>query len=205
MLKSSDHTATIANLDESTVRCGSGYSIRKAVITPSRIGTMLPTYRLSSATTRLCSRMKAVARSSRRHRRAGVREESERPSQVRVPSARASTISLRPPTSQQVSGRSSSSVAIIVGWLVSLPLWGDTKAWQVVSTPYEGRQDMVTSMTAASVPVPVDVVAGEQVVNGLLEVRLRAATSLDQCDPRGCVRNKDVTQSVAAVATEPED
>jgi low affinity Fe/Cu permease len=23
-------------------------------------------------------------------------------------------------------------VAIIVGWLVSLPLWGDTKAWQVI-------------------------------------------------------------------------
>jgi hypothetical protein len=36
------------------------YSIRKAVITPSRIGTRLPTYRVSSATSRLCSRMKAV-------------------------------------------------------------------------------------------------------------------------------------------------
>ena len=30
------------------------------IITPSRIGTMLPTYRVSSATSRLCSRMKAV-------------------------------------------------------------------------------------------------------------------------------------------------
>ena len=39
---------------------GRGYSILKAVITPSRIGTMLPTYRVSSATSWLCSRMKAV-------------------------------------------------------------------------------------------------------------------------------------------------
>jgi hypothetical protein len=39
---------------------GSNYSIRSSVITPSRIGTMLATYRLSSATSRLCSRMKAV-------------------------------------------------------------------------------------------------------------------------------------------------
>jgi hypothetical protein len=56
---------------------------------------------------------------------------------------------------------------------------------------------VVTAMTAAAVPVPVDVVAREQPVNGLLEVRLRAATSLDQGDARGCVRNKDVTESVA--------
>jgi hypothetical protein len=34
--------------------------MRKAVITPSRIGTRLPTYRVSSATSRLCSRMKVT-------------------------------------------------------------------------------------------------------------------------------------------------
>jgi hypothetical protein len=56
-------------------------------------------------------------------------------------------------------------------------------------------------MTAAAVPVPVNVVARAHPVNGHLEVRLRAATSLDQCDTRGCVRNKDVTQAIAAVAT----
>ena len=44
----------------SAVGSDSRYSIRKAVITPSRIGTMLPTYRVSSATSWLCSRMKAV-------------------------------------------------------------------------------------------------------------------------------------------------
>ncbi len=42
---------------QSTGGWGFDYSIRKAVITPSRIGTMLPTYRVSSATSRLCSRM----------------------------------------------------------------------------------------------------------------------------------------------------
>jgi hypothetical protein len=57
-------------------------------------------------------------------------------------------------------------------------------------------------MTEAAVLVPVDVVAREQPVNGLLEVRLGAATSLDQCDARSCVRNKDVTRSVDAVATD---
>jgi hypothetical protein len=60
-------------------------------------------------------------------------------------------------------------------------------------------------MTAAAMPMPVDVVAREQPVNGLFEVGLGAAASLDQCDARGCVRNKDVTQTVAAVATEPTD
>jgi len=60
-------------------------------------------------------------------------------------------------------------------------------------------------MTAAAVPVPVNVVAGKQPVNGLLEVRLGAAASLDQGDARGCVRNKDVTQAIAPVATKLKD
>src|SRR4029453_8313439 len=64
---------------------------------------------------------------------------------------------------------------------------------------------MVTAVTAAPVPVPIDVVTREQPVNGLLEVRLGAAASLDHCDARGCVRNKDMTQTVAAAATEPTD
>jgi hypothetical protein len=42
-------------------------------------------------------------------------------------------------------------------------------------------------------------------LNGILEVGLGAAPSLDQCDACGCTRKKDVTQSVAAVATELKD
>src|SRR4029453_6424295 len=64
---------------------------------------------------------------------------------------------------------------------------------------------MVTAVTAAAVPVPIDVLTREQPINGLLEVRLGAAASLDQGDTRGCVRNKDMTQTVAAAATEALD
>ena len=55
---------------------------------------------------------------------------------------------------------------------------------------------MVTAVTAAAVPVPVAAVAGKQPVNGVLEIELRAAPSLDQRDARGCMRNKDMTQPV---------
>ena len=64
---------------------------------------------------------------------------------------------------------------------------------------------MVTAMTGAAVPVPIDVVAGKQPINGILQVELGAAPSLDQCEAGRCVRNKDMTQSVAAVATELND
>jgi hypothetical protein len=64
---------------------------------------------------------------------------------------------------------------------------------------------VITSVTAAAVPVPIDVVPRKQPVKGLLQVGFGAAAGLDQGDARGCVRNKDVTQSVAAVATELTD
>ena len=66
------------------------------------------------------------------HRLAGVREEIERPA--------AGTRARRPPfdrfveaTYQRVSRPPFFlfCVAIVVGWLVSLPLWADAKAWQV--------------------------------------------------------------------------
>ena len=64
---------------------------------------------------------------------------------------------------------------------------------------------MVTAVAAASMPVPVDVLAREQPVNGVLEIGLGAASGLDQCDASGCMRNKDMTQTVAAVAAELTD
>jgi hypothetical protein len=54
-------------------------------------------------------------------------------------------------------------------------------------------------------PVPVNVLAWEQPVNGVPEVGLGAAASLDQSDTSGCMRNKDVTQPVPAIATELTD
>jgi hypothetical protein len=54
-------------------------------------------------------------------------------------------------------------------------------------------------------PVPVNVLAGEQPVNGVLEIGLGAASSLDQCDAGGCMRNKDMTQAVAAIMAELKD
>ena len=64
---------------------------------------------------------------------------------------------------------------------------------------------MITAVAGAAVPVPVYVVAGKQPANGVLEVGLRAAPSLDQCDAGSCVRNKDLTQSVATIAAELKD
>jgi hypothetical protein len=60
-------------------------------------------------------------------------------------------------------------------------------------------------VTTAAVPVPVNVIAGEQPVNCVLEIRLGAASGLDQCNTSGGMRNEDVTQSVAAITTEPKD
>jgi hypothetical protein len=60
-------------------------------------------------------------------------------------------------------------------------------------------------VAGAAVPVPVNVVAGKQPVDGILEVGLGSTPSLHQSDTGGCVRNKDMTQSVAAVATELKD
>jgi hypothetical protein len=79
------------------------------------------------------------------------------------------------------------------------------KHWHRERRRHEGRQQVITAVTGAAVPVPIDVVAGKQPVNGILEVGLRAAPSLDQCDAGSCVRNEDLTQSVAAVATELKD
>jgi hypothetical protein len=64
---------------------------------------------------------------------------------------------------------------------------------------------VVSTVAAAAMPMPVKVLSWEQTVDGLLKVGLGAAPSLDQCDTRGCMRNKDVTQSVAPVTTELSD
>lgn len=64
---------------------------------------------------------------------------------------------------------------------------------------------MIAAMSAAAMPMPVNVVFGEQPVDGVLEIGLRAAAGLDQCDAGSRMRNKDVTQPVAAVATELSD
>jgi hypothetical protein len=64
---------------------------------------------------------------------------------------------------------------------------------------------MITAVTAATMPVSVDVLAGQQPANGVLEIRLGATAGLDQCKASSCMRNKDVTQPVAAVATELKD
>jgi hypothetical protein len=54
-------------------------------------------------------------------------------------------------------------------------------------------------------PWPVNVVSGEEPVDGVLEVRLRATTGFDQRDACGRMRNEDVTESVAPVTTEFHD
>lgn len=64
---------------------------------------------------------------------------------------------------------------------------------------------MVTTVTAATVPVSVNVLPGEQPVNGVLEIGLGAASGLNQCDASGCMWNKDMTQAVAAAAAELKD
>jgi hypothetical protein len=64
---------------------------------------------------------------------------------------------------------------------------------------------VVTAVTSAAVPMPVDVVAREQPVNCFLEVGLGAAARLDECDADGRVWDEDVTQPVAASATELEE
>jgi anionic cell wall polymer biosynthesis LytR-Cps2A-Psr (LCP) family protein len=64
---------------------------------------------------------------------------------------------------------------------------------------------MITSMAATTVPVPIDIVAGQQTINGDLKIGFGAAAGLDQGDAGRRVRNKDVTQTVAAVATELSD
>ena len=46
---------------------------------------------------------------------------------------------------------------------------------------------------------------GEQPLNGVPEIGLRAASCLNQCDAGGCMRNKDMTQAVAAVVAELTD
>jgi hypothetical protein len=64
---------------------------------------------------------------------------------------------------------------------------------------------MITAVSATTMPVSVDVLAGQQPVNGVLKIRLGAAAGLDQCDASGCMRNKHMTQPVTAVATELKD
>ena len=72
------------------------------------------------------------ATSCRQHRLAGVREETDRPA--------AATRARRSPFERFVEAAYQrvsrppffiACVAIVVAWLVSLPLWTDTKAWQV--------------------------------------------------------------------------
>ena len=64
---------------------------------------------------------------------------------------------------------------------------------------------MITAVTAAAVPMPVDVVPWEQPVNRILKVGLGAAAGFDQCEAGRCVWDKDVTQPVAAVTTKLKD
>jgi hypothetical protein len=64
---------------------------------------------------------------------------------------------------------------------------------------------VVTAVTTAAVAVPVAAVAGKQSINGVLEIELRAAPSLDQRDARGGMRNKDMTRPVPPLATELND
>jgi hypothetical protein len=64
---------------------------------------------------------------------------------------------------------------------------------------------MITAVAAAAMPVPVNVLAWQQPLNGILKIRLGAASGLDQRDASGGMRNKDVTQPVAAIATELHD
>jgi hypothetical protein len=54
-------------------------------------------------------------------------------------------------------------------------------------------------------PMPVDVLAWEQPLNGILKIRLGAAAGLDHCDAGGGMRNEDMTQPVAPPATELND
>jgi hypothetical protein len=49
---------------------------------------------------------------------------------------------------------------------------------------------MIPAVIAATMPVPVDVLAGQQPVNGVLKIRLGATAGLDQCEASGCMRNK---------------
>jgi hypothetical protein len=64
---------------------------------------------------------------------------------------------------------------------------------------------MITAVTAAAVPVPVDVVAWEQPVNRVLKIGLGAAAGFDQCEAGRRVWHKDVAQPVAAITTKPND
>ena len=64
---------------------------------------------------------------------------------------------------------------------------------------------MITAVTPAAVPVPVDIVTGQQPVNRILKVGLGAAAGFDQSEAGRCVWNKDVTQPVAAVTTKLND
>jgi low affinity Fe/Cu permease len=68
----------------------------------------------------------------RQHRLAGVREETERPD-AGARTRRSRFDHFVEATYQQVSRPPFFlvCVAIVVGWLVSLPLWADAKAWQV--------------------------------------------------------------------------
>ena len=64
---------------------------------------------------------------------------------------------------------------------------------------------MVATVAAAAMPVPVNVLAREQPVNRVPKIGLRAAAGLDQRDASGGMRNKDMTQPVAPLATELND
>ena len=61
---------------------------------------------------------------------------------------------------------------------------------------------MIAPVSTAAVPVTVYVLGGKQAVYRILEVGLGSAASLDQRDASGGVRNEDLAQAIAAVATE---
>ncbi len=66
----------------------------------------------------------------------------------------------------------------------------------------ERRQHVVAAVPAAAVPVPVDVVGGQQPVDRVGEVGLAARARLDQRDAGGRVRHEHVQQPVAAAGAE---
>ncbi len=57
-------------------------------------------------------------------------------------------------------------------------------------------------MSAAAVPVAIDVLGRKQPVDRILEVGLGPATGLHQCDAGGRMRDEDMAQAVGTVAAE---
>lgn len=56
---------------------------------------------------------------------------------------------------------------------------------------------MIASVALAAVPVPVDVLAGEYAVDGVVEIRFRTAARLHEGNARCRMWDEDVAQAVA--------